>query len=553
MTHSLRRTTYQAIRLAPYALLFLACFLRISSITFQSLWRDEVDAICFAQAPLIRSAVTTAARFVPACPPDIPSLLDSFSRPGWNGPLYFFMLRGWITIAGDSEFALRFPSLLAGVIGVALIVTAGTRLFNRTIGLIAGALLTFSAYHVWYSQEAKMYTLITLFALAAVYCLRRGVEDGRARFWIGVVTCTSLAMYAHILAVLLIPVEVILFVVWWSSSRKHITAGLIALAFLTVPYLPLALWQIPLAFNPAETGFPHYTLDQMLNVLGGAYALGILPLPSLTATDKARLAGLCVTLAVFGLLSYLPFLRRLLIRGWSRIRFLLLRLGLLPWREQNREVIAGQTLEAKEQRSSSLFLAAWLSIPIVAIYVISINRPVFTDRYLIWVMPAYYLLIALGLYALSKWLHWAAIVPLIILLFVSASSIGVQATVPYKPDFRSAAQAVAPHFQPDDAIIFQIPHVRYTFDYYFHQPHTSLDGPYTNYPGNPTGYRDSDETINQQLNLYFKDRRSVWLVASEVDLWDVRHLLQTWLDAHGTITFQADFTQVRVTRYELGP
>lgn len=273
ITHYVSRLTHYAVRTTPYALLFLAFFLRVTSISYQSLWRDEVDAIRFGNdlSTQIGSALTGGG-----IEGLVSQLRDTLTKPGFNGPLYFLMLRGWIGLAGQSEFAIRFLSLICGMISVALIIVLGTRLFNRPVGLIAGALLTFSAYHVWYSQEAKMYTLITLLVLAAIYCLRRGVEEGRIRFWIGVVICTSFAMYAHILAALLIPVEVALFIVWWPLSRKHIDAGLITLAFLIVPYLPIAQWQVQLAFTPGETGFAHFTLGEILGVLGMAYTRGIL-------------------------------------------------------------------------------------------------------------------------------------------------------------------------------------------------------------------------------------------------------------------------------------
>ena len=233
MLDSLPQTTSRPIRFTQVALvtlLLVAFALRIGSITFQSLWRDEVDAICFAQLPLLQALPETRLAFTPTCPSNIPSLLGAFSQPGFNGPLYFLMLRGWMGLAGSSELSIRGMSLGFGVIGIALIYALGKRLFNRSIGLIAAGLLAFSAYHVWYSQEAKMYTLITALALAAIYCLRRGVEEGKTRFWVGVVVCTSLAMYAHILAALLIPVEVALGVLWWPLARKHLKPAAITLA-----------------------------------------------------------------------------------------------------------------------------------------------------------------------------------------------------------------------------------------------------------------------------------------------------------------------------------
>jgi hypothetical protein len=137
------------------------------------------------------------------------------------------------------------------------------------------------------------------------------------------------------------------------------------------------------------------------------------------------------------------------------------------------------------------------------------------------------------------------------LLYVGALGIYAQATTPYKSDFRSAAQAIEARVQPGDLIVFQIPYIQYTFNYYYHQPYQFVPGPYTNYPGPHDGYQDTAAAINLQLDRTFKDRRSVWLVASEMDMWDNRHVLQHWLDAHGTIAYRADFAQVQITRYEL--
>jgi 4-amino-4-deoxy-L-arabinose transferase-like glycosyltransferase len=486
-------------------LVFLAFLVRLNSLASQSLWRDEVDAVRFALAPL-------------------PDVLKTFAQPGFNGPLYFLMLRGWIGLAGQSEFAIRFPSLMFGVMSIALIYAVGARLFSRPIGWVAATLLAFSGYHAWYSQEAKMYTLITTLALAAIYCLRRGLEDGRARFWLGLVVCTSLAMYAHILAALLIPMEVVLCVLWWPPAadvrRRRLTPALISFALLIVPYLPLAAWQLPLVFKTGETGFGHYTLGEMLNVLNGAYTRGILN--SLDDTWGAIIAGLAATLAFFGWLTRLT----------DRKRF-----------------------------TSALTLLIWLAVPTLAIWFVSLNRPLFTDRYLIWIMPAYYLSIALGLEAIgsahairpivqhARWL--VAAIALVVLIGAGALSLNAQATTPYKSDFRSAAAVVANAIRPDDILVFQIPYIQTTFDYYYHQPYASIAGPYTNYPGSNAGYQDSEATVFAQLDQMFAGKTSVWLIASEVTLWDQRNLLQRWLDAHGAPTQQDVFAQVIVTRYEL--
>jgi mannosyltransferase len=514
---SASRLTHSASRFAPLVLIFIAFVIRLNGLTFQSLWRDEVDAICFAQAPLLKELPQTTLSFTPTCPPNIPELAEAFKQPGFNGQLYFLILRSAIGLWGYSEFALRFFSLLCGVISVALIIALGTRWFNRAVGLIAGALLAFSAYQVWYSQEAKMYTLITLLALASIYFLRRAVEEGRLRFWIGVVVCTLLAMGSHILAALLIPVQAIMFLLWWPYSRRHLLAGLIALGCVMLPYVSVGWERVQLIFQAAETGFTRYTLGEMLGVLGRAYTGGILN----TSGEQWLLivTGAAAALAIFGLISIDT-----------------------PPRPPS----------IPDRILTRLSVAAWALIPVVAIALISINRPLFTDRYVIWVQPAFYLAVALGVYALWKWFKPLAMIAFAALIVLNSVGVITQATTPFKSDFRSAAHTIAQQIQPGDVVVFQIPYVQYTFDYYFRQPYQALSGPYTNFPGDVNGYQSSDETVLAQIAPMFTGQHTVWLVSSEAAMWDARNLLQRWLDANGKITFREDYAQVQVTRYELG-
>jgi 4-amino-4-deoxy-L-arabinose transferase-like glycosyltransferase len=505
-----------ATRLAPLALIFIAFLMRLNGLTYQSLWRDEVDAICFAQAPLAKDLSQTALSFTPTCPPNIPELLAAFTEPGFNGPLFFLILRGAIGLWGYSEFALRFFSLLCGVLSVALIITLGTRLFNRAVGLIAGALLAFSAYQVWYSQEAKMYTLITMLALASIYFLRRAVEEGRLRFWIGVVVCTTLAMGSHILAALLVPTQVLLFLLWWPYSRRHLIAGIIALACVSVPYLPVGWPRVQLLFAPSETGFGRYTFGEMLGVLGRAYTGGIL-----NNSDERWLlivTGTAAALAIFGLISIDT-----------------------PPRPPS----------MPDRILTRISIAAWALIPVVVIALISINRPLFTDRYVIWAQSAFYLAVALGVYALWKWIKPLGVLALAALIVMNSVGVMTQATTPCKSDFRAAAETIGPQLQSGDLVVFQIPHVQHTFDYYLRQPYQAMSGPYTNYPGDVDGYHSSAEDTLASFRPMFANQHTVWLVSSEAAMWDARNLLQQWLDANGEITFREEYAQVQVTRYEL--
>ena len=174
-----------AFSLAAVVFLTLAAFtVRAVSLEAQSLWRDEVDAMRFATAPL-------------------EEVLSNFTRHGWNGPLYFLLLRGWIGPTGTSMVALRFFSLLFGVLCVPLVYALGRRLFDRPTSLVAALLVTASPYLTWYSQEVKMYTLVPALVLLAIYALRRAVEGGGWYWWAVQIVATTLAVYSHILAAIL--------------------------------------------------------------------------------------------------------------------------------------------------------------------------------------------------------------------------------------------------------------------------------------------------------------------------------------------------------------
>ena len=66
------------------------------------------------------------------------------------------------------------------------------------------------------------------------------------------------------LAVALLPFHIAFFVAGGPPFWRHWRGLLVAMACLTLPYLPLALWQVPTLLSPFETGHPFFSLDVML-------------------------------------------------------------------------------------------------------------------------------------------------------------------------------------------------------------------------------------------------------------------------------------------------
>jgi uncharacterized membrane protein len=78
-------------------------------------------------------------------------------------PLYFQIMHFWSGIFGNSEFSLRFPSVIFGTLSILLMYFFAKNIFNKEVGLISSILLSISLFHMQYSQEARMYEMLSFF------------------------------------------------------------------------------------------------------------------------------------------------------------------------------------------------------------------------------------------------------------------------------------------------------------------------------------------------------------------------------------------------------
>jgi len=311
------------------------------------------------------------------------------------------------------------------------------------------------------------------------------------------------------------------------------------LAALVLPYLPLAWWQAKLWLSPTfQTGHPFVPLADIFAVLAVAFSRGVLPVQQ----------------------RYALFL--------SAPAFLALMAGIGLWTAGEEPV--GRRRHLGGWRTVALLLT-WLLFPPLAVYGISLGMPVFTDRYLIWTMPAYLALVGMGIVALARapcpptltaWpgrvtgrkspsgdgagAGWRPLGPAVaaLIMALSLADVAAQANRPIKADFRAAAHFVAAHQRPDDLLIFQIPYNHFTYEYYSGPIRRWLSGPYTN-----GGM--SEEEVATELTRGTAAASAVWLIASEVPMWDNRGLTEKWLADHGTVTDRRELTRVTVTRFAL--
>lgn len=145
---------------------------------------------------------------------EIYSLVRSFRAP-WRGilteywgdnhhPLYAVLAHLSRAAFGEAPWSVRLPAVLFGVAAIPALFALGSRVASRREALLASLLLAVSYHHVWFSQNARGYSAIACFAIVTTWALLRGVETGRARYFVWYGVAAGLGAYTHLTMVLVV-------------------------------------------------------------------------------------------------------------------------------------------------------------------------------------------------------------------------------------------------------------------------------------------------------------------------------------------------------------
>jgi 4-amino-4-deoxy-L-arabinose transferase-like glycosyltransferase len=473
----------------------VGAWLRLTGLSRQSLWFDEIDVVVRADRPMDQ-------------------VLRTFVREGENGPLYNLLLAIWVRMAGISETAVRFPSAVAGVLAIPLIYLLARRVVGPVAGLFSAGLLAISPYHVWYSQEAKMYSLVVLLALASTLALAEALERNRARWWVGWVVITSLMFYMHVTSVLVFAAQVGYLLLAHRRWPGRGRAMLLAVAALTLPYVPIALWALRVVGGEVATWHADVGLWEALRVFGIKFAVN-----RAESINETRGALLFLALAIGGLVA-------------------LLRRG--------------------ERGEWWLLLALSAALPVVGLYLVSLRQSVFSDRYAIVALSAYLILVAAGVAFLVRSRNPLASILGVVAIFLLVSAAWQplrdvnRSTQAQKEDWRSAWADVARRDEPGDAFLLQPGYIITTVEY-FNQRLPELRGhAVVTIP--PVGGESYDrDALLARLRERSNGATRLWLIQSpdRVALEDRRGRVSALLDELGTIHYQAEVNGVRLTLYEM--
>lgn len=133
---------------ALFLLVAIGAVLRSYKLDYHSLWSDELESWRMSRP----SSMATAIDLV---------------RADVHPPGYLLLLHYVQKLFGDSEIALRSPSVLAGILCIPLIFVLGRRLYSAREGLLAAGLTAVLSCPVYYSQEARVNSILLLMTLVS--------------------------------------------------------------------------------------------------------------------------------------------------------------------------------------------------------------------------------------------------------------------------------------------------------------------------------------------------------------------------------------------------
>lgn len=490
------------------AILLLAFALRMFRLDFFSLRGDEAFTVLFVQKPLAQMWRETLT-----------------VEP--NPPLMYFALRGWIALAGAGEFATRYVSAFFGVLSVALIYRLAREIFIKTfetreaaqryandewIALLAAFLVAVNPYQIWHSQDVRNYTLWPALSLLALiffwrwYAPRAGAKHFTTRsnvapqsflqnasplLWFGLAELA--ALYTHYYeAFILLALNLFVFATLWRDRQKiaQWLAAQMVLALLYLPY-PLILSNRVAAYGEGS-GRQGVALWDVARETFSAFVVG----ETLPAEWRA---WLWIPFALVALASLLL----LFTRDWRR----------------------------------GLFFALYAGIPTLAVFALNTMRPLYLERYLNGIAPAYYLLLAYGIAEGArviatrvKFRHAQraglalALGAFGLVAFFGLQNYWTQPAYAKAPDWRSLARIISAHAQPGDLIIQNFPEMALL--YYDQSKLPLVVYPETFLP---------DAQTAQQLNAVNANYQRVWFIPAAPDFWDPEQYVEQWLDRRGDL------------------
>jgi uncharacterized membrane protein len=382
-------------------LIFIAAVLRLYALDLSPLWLDEALTYRWSLHPFSEywGLISTGGEVSP--------------------PLFYWMEYAMLSF-GHTEITLRLLPAVFGILTVPVVYYLGSYAVDRNAGLLAAALIAFSPFHLFYSQEARMYSLMLFFLACALLFFFRAVKEEGVRWWLVFGLFSGLAFWTHFYSGLLIA-GVYIWHLGMSLKRKvklsQLKGVACSLAILVVICLPLLV----------------ISLGSMVRMTSRAPTWGNRGFEVLTTT-LSHFSGYSAPIAVIFIALFF---------------------------------IGMYMIWLTKRDTCSLF--AWLFILFLGGNVALSYFMSMAPRYFIGILPVFFIGIASSYLALTRFLPDRRIIYLSLVLIVLVSVPGIvhHYTVVEKEDWRYVSDLLAQSTRPGDTVVVMPAYMTNPFDFYY--------------------------------------------------------------------------------------
>jgi hypothetical protein len=558
------------LRISHLVLIAILCFaalLRFYRLDSQSFWHDEGNSARIAERSI--------------------DLIVEGAAGDIHPPGYYLLLHGWRGLFGQSEFALRSLSVVAGILLVLFTYMIGRRLFGQLAALAAAAWSALSPLGVYYSQEARMYALLGALAAGSAYLVylvlertRRPAGDRpssvRVVRLVLYVLVNAAGLYTHYAFAFVVLAHNVVFALWWlvaalRSRPDWRAAGWwagaqLAAAVLYLPWIPTAL---------RAAGW---------SSVGGGYRLG----PALLDVARVLSVGITQPLSEAGLPIVVT--AGLLMAGlWPRESddgapkqgLAGSQTGLPPMRQpgegsdvnRRREAYPRPSVDWDSDLLSSLrkvpiandtapswwspvSLLVYLLLPLTLFFAFDLYKPAWL-KFLVVLLPPVHLLAGRGVANLTAFAFpgprrvgsqaWsgrrtmalALLVVVGLLVYPSLNNLYFDPAYA-RDDYRALASDLRAMWRPGDAIVLNAPNQWEVFTYYYPDRHVY-----------PAPYRPRPGRVGSFLSPLVEDYRRLFLLYWGDAESDPHRQIESWLAQHAYKAGDRWYGDVRLATYGL--
>lgn len=155
----------------------IGCALRLYQLGFNSIWLDEAYTISIAWMSLAAAwTLISTTDFMP--------------------PL-FYWLEHYMLVLGDSEYIVRLLPAVFGTLTIPIIYLVGKEFADEFAGIIIAGAFTFSPFLIYYSQEARSYSMVLLFCAILMLAYLHAIKTNGYLSWFICSIIATLAFWTH--------------------------------------------------------------------------------------------------------------------------------------------------------------------------------------------------------------------------------------------------------------------------------------------------------------------------------------------------------------------